>query len=80
MKIFSKRICFGVHIIAFSNDEIFSVNLPLILDLVVIPSNNNRPRMFSTGGGVKPQVSSDALKTPSDFFPLLCALYTLMSR
>ena len=66
--------------IVLSNDVIFAVNLHVILDLVVVPSNNNRPRMSSAVGGVKPQVSSDAVKTPSDFFPLLCALYTLMSR
>ena len=55
--------------VVLSNDEIFAVNLPVILDLVVIPSNNNRPRMSSAVGGVKTQVSSDVVKAPSYFCP-----------
>ena len=55
--------------IVFSNDEIFSVNLPMILDLVVIPGDNNRPRMSSTGDGLKSPVSYNAVKVPSYFFP-----------
>ena len=54
--------------IVFSNDEIFAVNLPMILDLVVIPGDNNRPRMSSTGYGLKSPVSSDTVKAPSYFF------------
>ena len=55
--------------IVLSNDVIFAVNLPVILDLVVVPSNNNRPRMSSAVGGVKPQVSSDVVKALSYFYP-----------
>ena len=69
IKIFSKKFFFGVHMIVLSNDVIFAVNLPVILDLVVVPSNNNRPRMSSAVGGVKPQVSSDVVKALSYFCP-----------
>ena len=55
--------------IVLSNDVIFAVNLHVILDLVVVPSNNNRPRMSSAVGGVKPQVSSDVVQAPSYFCP-----------
>ena len=58
-----------------SNNEVFVINLPMVLDTVVIPSDDNHSWMASTRGGVKPWVSSIAIKAPYFFLSRRVAFF-----